>query len=171
MRKVVSNTTPLIALADIGHLDLLQKLYGEILIPEAVLNEIKTEPAKTVVNNCSWIKVKKIKKNDEKSLFRAKLHAGEVEVMILADEMNADLLLMDDNAAKKTAKFLGMTVTGTLGILIRAKKEGYIPAVRPLLDALLADGLYISDAVRDYVLEAAREGKKISAKDEEKQIK
>ena len=91
--------------------------------------------------------------------------------MILADEMNADLLLMDDNAAKKTAKFLGMTVTGTLGILIRAKKEEYIPAVRPLLDALLADGLYISDAVRDYVLEAAGEGKKISAKDEEKQIK
>ncbi len=171
MRKVVSNTTPLIALADIGHLDLLQKLYGEILIPEAVLDEIKTEPAKTVVNNSSWIKVKKIKKNDEKSLFRAKLHAGEVEVMILADEMNADLLLMDDNAAKKTAKFLGMTVTGTLGILIRAKKEGYIPTVRPLLDALLADGLYISDAVRDYVLEAAGEGKKISAKDEEKQIK
>ena len=74
--------------------------------------------------------------------------------------MNADLLLMDDNAAKKTAKFLGMTVTGTLGILIRAKKEEYIPAVRPLLDALLADGLYISDAVRDYVLEAAGEGKK-----------
>ena len=171
MRKVVSNTTPLIALADIGHLDLLQKLYGEILIPEAVLNEIKTEPAKTVVNNSSWIKVKKIKKNDEKSLFRAKLHAGEVEVMILADEMNADLLLMDDNAAKKTAKFLGMTVTGTLGILIRAKREGYIPAVRPLLDALMTDGLYISDAVRDYVLEAAGEGKKISAKDEEKQIK
>ena len=171
MRKVVSNTTPLIALADIGHLDLLQKLYGEILIPEAVLNEIKTEPAKTVVYNSSWIKVKKIKKNDEKSLFRAKLQAGEVEVMILADEMNADLLLMDDNAAKKTAKFLGMTVTGTLGILIRAKREGYIPAVRPLLDALMTDGLYISDAVRDYVLEAAGEGKKISAKDEEKQIK
>ena len=138
----------MIALADIEHLDLLQKLYGEILIPEAVLNEIKTEPAKTVVNNSSWIKVKKIKKNDEKSLFRAKLHAGEVEVMVLADEMNADLLLMDDNAAKKTARFLGMTVTGTLGILIRAKKEEYIPAVRPLLDALLADGLYISDAAR-----------------------
>ena len=76
MRKVVSNTTPLIALADIGHLDLLQKLYGEILIPEAVLNEIKTEPAKKVVYNSSWIKVKKIKKSDEKSLFRAKLHAG-----------------------------------------------------------------------------------------------
>ena len=62
-------------------------------------------------------------------MFRVKLHAGEVEVMILADEMNADLLLMDDNAAKKTAKFLGMTVTGTLGILIRAKKEKYILAV------------------------------------------
>ena len=58
-----------------------------------------------------------------------------------------------------------------MGILIRAKKEEYIPAVRPLLDALMTDGLYISNAVRDYVLEAAGEGKKISAKDEEKQIK
>ena len=70
-RKVIANTTPLIALADIGHLDLLQKLYGEIMIPRAVLDEIKSEPAKSIVraalktavkmtdenNSVSWINV------------------------------------------------------------------------------------------------------------------
>ena len=55
MRKVVSNTTTLIALADIGHLDLLKKLYGDIYIPEAVIDEIKTEPARTIVKNSEWI--------------------------------------------------------------------------------------------------------------------
>ena len=103
MRKVVSNTTPLIALADIGHLDLLNKLYSDIYIPKAVLSEIKTEPAKYAIKNSDWVKVKSIQKAEDKSLFRAKLHAGEVEVMILAEEINADLLIMDDNVAKKTA--------------------------------------------------------------------
>jgi len=157
MRKVVSNTTPLIALADIGQLELLHKLYGEIYIPEAVLNEIKTEPAKTAVMGSSWIKVKTIENTEDKKLFRAKLHVGEVEVMILAEEMKADLLIMDDNAAKKTAKFLGMTVTGTLGVLIKAKREGYIEAIKPAMEALIADGLFISEQVRNYVLEEAGE--------------
>ena len=157
MRKVVANTTPLIALADIGQLELLRKLYGEIWIPEAVLDEIKTEPAKTEVSSSEWIKIKEIFKTEDKQLFRAKLHAGEVEVMILADEVNADLLIMDDNAAKKTAKFLGMKVTGTLGVLVRAKKEGYLPMVKPSLDALISDGLFVSDKVYQYVLDAAGE--------------
>ena len=60
MCKVVSNTTPLIALADLGYLELLHKLYGEVYIPEAVLNEIKTEPARTAVMSSTWIKVKAI---------------------------------------------------------------------------------------------------------------
>ncbi len=157
MRKVVSNTTPLIALADIGQLDLLRKLYEEIYIPESVFKEIQSEPAKTAVASSKWIKIITIEKIEERKLFRAKLHTGEVDVMILAEEMKADLLLMDDNAAKKTAKFLGMNVTGTLGVLIRAKREGYITAVKPLLDALTADGLYISEIVYNQVLEVAGE--------------
>ncbi len=64
---------------------------------------------------------------------------------------------MDDNAAKKTAKFLGMTVTGTLGVLIKAKREGYIEAIKPAMEALIADGLFISEQVRNYVLEEAGE--------------
>ena len=157
MPKVVSNTTPLIALANIRQLDLLKKLYGEVIIPKAVVDEIITEPAKSSVINSDWIVVKEIKDQDDRKLFKAKLHAGEVEVMILAQEIGAELLLMDDNAAKKTAKYLGLTVTGTLGVLLKAKKLGYIEAVKPLLDALVADGLFISDTVRQFVLEEAGE--------------
>ena len=156
-RTVISNTTPLIALAGIGCLDILQKIYGEIIIPQAVHDEIIGEPEKSAVINSSWIKVKRISNVDAKRLYRAKLHAGEVEVMILGEEINADLLLMDDYEAKKTAKFMGFTVTGTLGVLLRAKQEGLITEVKPVMTALMNNGLFISKGVQDYVLKAAGE--------------
>ena len=77
--------------------------------------------------------------------------------MILAREQNADLVIMDDNAAKKTAKFLGLNVTGTLGILLKAKKEGYLEMVEPIMNELILDGLFISDTVKGYVLKEAGE--------------
>lgn len=157
MRKVVANTTPLIALTNTGHLNLLRELYGEILIPQAVMDEIKSEPAKSAVEQSDWIKVCSIADDSPKKLFRARLHAGEVEVMILAGEINADLLIIDDNAAKKTAKYLGMNVTGTLGVLLRAKREGRLTAVKPVLVALRADGMFISDEIVSYVLKEAGE--------------
>ncbi len=157
MRKVIVNTTPLIALADIGQLELLHELYEEILIPEAVWEEVESEPAKTMVSDADWIKKVKITHTEEKRLFRAKLHAGEVEAIILADENAADLVIMDDNAAKKTAKFLGFRVTGTLGVIIKAKEAGLIDSVAPLFDRLIEDGLYIDERTRRMALKAAGE--------------
>ena len=126
MRKVIANTTPLIALANIGQLEILHKIYGTITVPKAVFDEIILEPAKHMVGSANWIKVEEIQGQLQKDFFSARLHAGEVEVMILAREQEADLVIMDDDAAKKTAKFLGFNVIGTLGILIKAKKEGYL---------------------------------------------
>ena len=100
MRKVLANTTPLIALANIDRLDLLNKLYGTIFVPQAV---------------------------------------------------------MDDDAAKKTAKFLGLKVTGTLGVLLKAKREGYLDKVEPVINELIHDGLFVSDTVKRYVLKEAGE--------------
>lgn len=77
--------------------------------------------------------------------------------MILVREQNADLVIMDDNAAKKTAKFLGLNVTGTLGILLKSKKEGYLEMVEPIMNELILDGLFISDTVKGYVLKEAGE--------------
>ena len=90
-------------------------------------------------------------------MFKARLHAGEVEAIILAEESQADLLVMDDNAAKKTAKFLGYNVTGTLGVLIRAKNEGYVEKVEPLINLLIEDGLYIDHSIRELALKKAGE--------------
>ena len=72
-------------------------------------------------------------------------------------ETDADLLIIDDNAAKKTAKYLGLTVTGTMGVLLKAKKEGLISEVKPLLNGLINDGLYVTPTVQNYVLEQAGE--------------
>ena len=91
MRKVLANTTPLIALANIDRLELLHKLYGTIIVPQAVMDEIIREPAKQRVHNAPWIKVETIQDQSQKDLFRARLHNGEVEVMILARELKADL--------------------------------------------------------------------------------
>lgn len=155
MRKVVSNTTPLIGLADIGCLDVLKKLYEEIMIPTAVLEEVKSEPARTLVRNSGFIRVYPVKASHSRKMFSSRLHAGEVEVMLLAEEKQADLLIMDDNAAKKTAKFLGFKVTGTLGVLLKAKKEGHINEIKPLVEKLQETGFYVSASVKQYVLEEA----------------
>ena len=90
-------------------------------------------------------------------MYKARLHDGEVEVMILAGELGASLLIIDDNTAKKTAKYLGFKVTGTLGVLLRAKREGIIPEVRPLIAEIRGNGFYVSDAVERMVLEQAGE--------------
>ena len=91
-------------------------------------------------------------------MYQAKLHAGEVEVMILAQENPpADLVILDDNAAKKTAKYLGLKVTGTLGILVKAKKQKLLAEVKPVLDKMICEGFYISNTLYDLVLQEAGE--------------
>ncbi len=69
MRKVVSNTTPLIALCSVGQLELLRKLYDEIIIPRAVLEEIKSEPARSQIRSCDWISVKEIADTSQKRMY------------------------------------------------------------------------------------------------------
>ena len=157
MRKVIANTTPLIALANINQLELLHKLYGMIMVPQAVMDEIVRDPARQRVRSSSWIKVETIRDQSQKDIFRARLHAGEVEVMILAREQKADLVIMNDAAAKKTAKFLGLNVTGTLGVLLKAKREGYLEKVEPIMNELLRDGFFINDIVKMYALKEAGE--------------
>ena len=105
-----------------------------------------------------WIRVERILSPSDKKMYQAKLHDGEVEVMILAQEgVRADLVILDDNAAKKTAKYLGLTVTGTLAILLKAKKAGIIPVIAPVLEEIKKNGFYISGTVERIVLDEAGE--------------
>ncbi len=160
MRKVVVNSTPLIVLCGIDKLDILRKLYEEISIPSAVFREVTAKDDSACVQIRSaeaWIRVEKIKDFSEKKMYKAKLHDGEVEVMILAQEQGADLVIIDDNAAKKTAKYLGLPVTGTLGVLVKAKHLGIVEEVRPLLSEMRKNGFYVSSTVERMVLDQVRE--------------
>ncbi len=80
-------------------------------------------------------------------MYKAKLHDGEVEVMMLAQELHADLVVIDDGPARKTAEYLGLNVTGTLGVLIKCKQTGEIPAVLPLLRELTKKGIYLKPSL------------------------
>ena len=160
MRKVVVNSTPLIALCGIGKLDVLHEMYSEIMIPKAVYREVteKQDSACWQIENAgSWVRIEDIQDHSEKKMYKAKLHEGEVEVMILCQERQADLAIIDDNAAKKTAKYLGINVTGTLGVLLKAKQKGILKENRPLISELKVNGFYISTEVEKIILECAEE--------------
>lgn len=161
MRKVIVNTTPLIALCHVGQFDILKKIYGEISIPQAVYRELSEKKdsvcKKQVDDSLSWIHVENIKNQMAKSMFKTQLHDGEVEVMILAKEKNADLVIIDDANAKKHAKYLKLSVTGTLGILIRAKRQGYISELKPIIQEMVEKNIFISEKLMKLCLEQVGE--------------
>lgn len=90
-------------------------------------------------------------------LLQGRLGVGEREAIALTLEMNADLLLMDELAGRRTATSLGVRVMGTLGVLLRAKAQQLIPAVAPFIDQLLATGFYVDDELAERVRRTAGE--------------
>ncbi len=161
MRRVIVNTTPLIALCHIGQLDLLKKMYGEIMIPQAVYRELSQKKEsickKQVDSSLDWIYVEEIENQMAKSMFKTQLHDGEVEVMILAKERHADIVIIDDANAKKHAKYLKLPVTGTLGVLIKAKRQGYISELKPIIQEMIDKNIYISEKLMRLCLEQVNE--------------
>ena len=161
MRKVIVNATPLIALCHVNRLSLLRELYGEIVIPKAVYEEISAKEESLckieVERSLDWIKIQDISSNTEKQLFKSQLHAGEVEVMLLAMEQSADVVIIDDKNAKKCAKHLGLPVTGTLGVLMKSKQCGYIEELKPILEELLEKKIYISHELIELCLKQVGE--------------
>lgn len=160
MRRVVANSTPIIVLGSIGRTRLLRDVYGEVSIPEAVRREVlakRDDASRILESSPAWVNVEIAPAPDDLSLMRARLHAGEVEAIMLARSTGADLVILDDNAAKKVAKHLGIPVTGMLGILVRAKRLGLLGEVAPVLDELAGVGFYVGDRVRSLVLARAEE--------------
>ena len=161
IHKVVVNTTPIIALAKCHELDVLRRMYGKIVIPQAVYDEIcvRDDIVSRIVNDSrTWISVKKIQDAKDKALYRTRLHDGEVEVMILAQEINADIVIIDDLSARSTAEYLKLPLTGTLGVLIKAKQQGIIDEVMPIIDKMQNENIYFSDRLLDLVRRKTGEG-------------
>ena len=154
MRKIIVNSTPLIALAKVNMLELLKEMYGQIIIPEAVYREVMEKgdvAAQRVEAALEWIDVRKVDPNLERRMYRAKLHDGEVEVMLLAQIIGADAVVIDDGAARKTAEYLELPLTGTLGIMIKAKQRGLLDAVMPVVQQMEQNGIYFSKEIKDRI--------------------
>jgi predicted nucleic acid-binding protein len=160
-RVVVVNTTPLVALSLVGQIDLLRLLYAQVLIPPAVQAEILAGgPAGIGVadlRRADWIRVAELRDPRRVDLLLTDLDRGEAEVIVLAQETNADLVIIDERLARWHAARLGLILTGTLGVLLRAKSQGHITVVKPLLEQLREGGIWLSEQVVAEVLRLAQE--------------
>jgi predicted nucleic acid-binding protein len=148
--RVVVNATPLIALAAIGRLHLLQDLFGEVIVPQAVYREVvvagATKPDADTWTTANWLRVMT---PDQEAAFDALLlglDAGEMEVLLLARQMAPDWVLIDERQARRVAFALGLPVKGTLGILLAAVFAGFLSKEQALSDLqrLVDQGIRIS---------------------------
>ena len=159
---IVSNTTPIIGLASIERLDLLDKVFRKILIPQAVYDEIiiggrKSDWAKHDVLSASWIEVVTVKDRLAVDVLLDELDIGEAETIVLALELNADWVLMDEKKGRRKLSQLEMRKIGTLGILLKAKQLDLLSELRADLEKIRKKGFSISQRVIDEVLKAANE--------------
>jgi predicted nucleic acid-binding protein len=159
-RLVVVNTTPIIALSLIGELDLLRLLYGQALAPPSVEAEVlaggRDGIGRSELQEASWLRIVSLQDPNRADLL-ADLDRGEAEVIALAQELSADLVIIDERLARRHARRLGLNLTGTLGVLLKAKQLGHVESVASLIYRLRQDGIRLSDAVVAEVLALADE--------------
>ncbi len=143
---VISNTSPIFYLNRLGYLELMGQLYGEIVIPYGVLEELeeggKSGEDVPAINKYKWIKVRRISVPSHIKII-PDLGKGEAEALSLALEEKQHLLIIDDELARKIAKLQSLKFTGTVGILLKAKKEGLINEVKPVLNQLKDVGFFL----------------------------
>jgi predicted nucleic acid-binding protein len=146
---VISNSSPLIALEQIGRLHLLEPLFGEVWVPSAVVNEVAM-----TVSLPSNVLIKPINNLLAASVLKTTLGAGESEAITLALQEKASLIILDDRPARRMAESL----MGTLGILSAAKKKGMIPAIKPLIQALDQVHFHVAiELARRVIIDAGEE--------------
>jgi predicted nucleic acid-binding protein len=146
---VVSNTSPLIVLAKIHRLDLLRVLHAQILIPEAVLEEVRAKPGPEtdeVQSSVGRFLVTMPVNSKIMKVVPDTLGIGERSAIARALSLQADLIILDDQEARGIATDRGLKVTGTLGILVEAHSRGIIQSLRSELDRLIEAGMWINEA-------------------------
>ena len=143
---VVSDTSPLVFLADLGRLDLLPAMYGEVVIPPAVHDELCAgHPREAALDHVGgWIKVMAVRDMAAVAVLAEEIDRGEAEAITLAGELGADLVLIDDSAGRSVAQRSRLRVFGVLGVLLDARKAGLLPAIRP-------DLIRLRDATRFFL--------------------
>lgn len=162
---VISDMSAITNLAAIQHLQLLPQLYTQVTIPEAVYCELTDiddppVPGTSEVQTASWLEVRQVANREivERLRDTVRLDLGESEAIALALELSADLLLIDERRGRAEADRLGLRITGLLGILIEAKHQNLIVAVKPLMDALIITSEFrISPTLYNQILNMVNE--------------
>jgi uncharacterized protein len=151
---VVSDTTAVSNLLTVGRADLLVSLFRRVLIPPAVWAELLAFHSDLP----DWLEVVTVTDSSRVLAFQKQVHPGEAEAIALALEVKPDWLLIDDADGRKLAKSEGAPVVGLMGVLLMAKRDGFLTEVKTLITSLASEaGFYLSAAVRDEVLRLANE--------------
>ena len=155
---LIADSSALIALSICNQLVLLEKLFDHIRIPVSVYNEINI-PDKPESKRLSSFFKEKISDIELSSyiISTPRLGRGELEAMALYKKLNAYYLLTDDKQARKTAEYNNIKIIGSIGILILAKRQGLLQAIKPSLDAIYHSYIYISEELYQHVLEVVNE--------------
>ncbi|MDO8752930.1 MAG: DUF3368 domain-containing protein [Anaerolineales bacterium] len=154
---VISNTTPLIGLAVIQRFDLLRQFFGEITIAQAVYDEAvvaghESGGAKQEILAADWIKVIPVQDRLAVEILLDELDLGESETIVLAREIKADWVLMDERKGRRKLTQLNQQKIGTLGILLKARQSGFLSALKPELELLHQNGFSLSQQIMEELL-------------------
>ncbi len=161
---VISDTSAITNLAAIQHIHLLPQLYNHVTIPAAVYREL-TEidppvPGTLEAQISPWLEVRQVVDRAMVEYLQVgmRLDPGESEAIVLALELKADLLLIDERRGRAEADRLGLRITGLLGILVEAKHKNLVVTVKPLIDALIATSNFrVSSALYNQILDIVNE--------------
>jgi hypothetical protein len=160
MPEVITDTSPVQYLHQIHQLHLLPTLYGQVKMPQAVADELAEGLAQGIVlpdpTGLSWMMICPIPLSNLVPIIPG-LGAGEREALSLATMTPQSLVILDDALARGYAQRLNLSVTGTLGILLRGKQMGYVKAIAPLIDDLSRLNFRLAATTRTSVLKLANE--------------
>ena len=155
---LVADASALIALATCNSLDLLEALFGNVLVPEAVYEEVTAQGKPQSARLRSYLHGKVRAVDMQHFIYLdAFADAGETQAMLLYKEVTADYLLIDDRRGRKVAKINQIKMVGLMGVLLQAKRAGIIPYVAPLIEQITASPIFMSENLIRTVLELAGE--------------
>ena len=150
MPDMISNSSCIIVLENIDMLWILKELYGEIFATE----EVQAEYGKQVEK---WIKIRKVKDRNYVDILGNFVDLGEASTIALAIEMRKNTMILDDYRARRIAKNLELNFTGTLGVIMKAKKKTIIPSVSEVVEKLKLNKFRMSDRLIDRILRLSGE--------------
>lgn len=156
---VVSDTSIISNLIQLERVRLLHELFGEIIIPQSVYNELSViQSHSEFLDKTKWVNVKTVKKSPLYEELLKKLDSGEAESIVLSIELKADLLLVDEKRGRRIASSYGVKISGLIGVLIKAKEQSLIKSIKPLLDKLIYEvGFRINPKLYSEILEITNE--------------